>query len=221
MRSEVTGGPSFAYITMELDPGESVTAESDAMSTMSAGIGMETKLNGGLIKGLARKFLGGESLFVNTFTNTTQAPKKITFSQPTPGVIRELDLDGGTIYLQPGAYICSSVGVSLGLQWAGFTSLIAREGLFRLVLSGNGKLWFGAYGGMLDKQIDGEYIVDSGHLVGYDPGIRMKLQLAGGIFSSFFGGEGLVARLEGKGRVILQTRSLSGLVSWINPKLPV
>jgi len=47
----------------------------------------------------------------------------------------------------------------------------------------------------------------------------LRLQLAGGIFSSFFGGEGFVTRLEGKGRVVLQSRSLSGLASWINPKL--
>jgi uncharacterized protein (AIM24 family) len=81
-------------------------------------------------------------------------------------------------------------------------------------------VWYGAYGSLIDKEIDGEYIVDTSHLVGYTPGIGLKLQLAGGIFSSLFGGEGLVTRVVGKGRIVIQTRSLSGLASWINPKLP-
>ena len=38
-------------------------------------------------------------------------------------------------------------------------------------------------------------------------------------FSSFFGGEGFVTRMEGKGKIIIQTRSLSGLADWINPRL--
>jgi uncharacterized protein (AIM24 family) len=49
--------------------------------------------------------------------------------------------------------------------------------------------------------------------------MKLKMQLAGGIFSSFFSGEGLVTRVEGKGKVWIQTRSLSGLVGWLNPKL--
>ena len=49
--------------------------------------------------------------------------------------------------------------------------------------------------------------------------MKLRLQLAGGIFSSIFGGEGLVTRLNGKGRYVIQTRSLSGLSGWINPKL--
>ena len=37
--------------------------------------------------------------------------------------------------------------------------------------------------------------------------------------ASFFGGEGLVTRVVGRGRIVIQTRSVSGLASWINPKL--
>ena len=92
-------------------------------------------------------------------------------------------------------------------------------GLFRLVLSGTGTVWFGAYGGIMEKQVQGEYIVDTNHLVAYEPGLKMKLQLSGGIFSSIFSGEGLVTRLEGKGKAYIQTRSLSGLAGWINPRL--
>jgi uncharacterized protein (AIM24 family) len=49
--------------------------------------------------------------------------------------------------------------------------------------------------------------------------MKLKLQMAGGLFSSIFGGEGFVTRVEGKGKIILQSRSLSGLAGWLNPKL--
>ena len=62
--------------------------------------------------------------------------------------------------------------------------------------------------------------VQSGsHLVAYPPHMKLKLQMAGGLISSIMGGEGLVTRVEGYGKIILQSRSLSGLAGWINPKL--
>ncbi|PCJ47295.1 MAG: TIGR00266 family protein [Moraxellaceae bacterium] len=218
MKSEIKGGKAFSYIDVTLAPGETLTTESDAMSSMASDLDLKAQLNGGFVVGILRKFLGGETLFVSQFTNNTDGDRALTIVQPTPGEIKCVDLAGSMLYLQPGAFLACTDGVQLGLKWAGFTSFIAREGLFRMVVSGNGKVWYGAYGALLEKEIDGEYIVDTSHLVAYDPTITLKLQLAGGIFSSLFGGEGLVTRVEGKGKIVLQTRSISGLTSWLNPK---
>ena len=188
------------------------------MSSMAADLDLTAQLNGGFVKGILRKFLGGETLFISQFTNNTEGDRQLTIVQPTPGEIRSVKLSGEMLYLQPGAFLACTDGVKMGLNWAGFTSLIAREGLFRMVVSGEGTVWYGAYGALVEKEIDGEYIVDSSHLVAYEPSIKLKLQLAGGIFSSFFGGEGLVTRVEGKGKIVIQTRSISGLTSWLNPK---
>jgi uncharacterized protein (TIGR00266 family) len=130
-----------------------------------------------------------------------------------------VELNNGSLCLQPGAYIASTPGIKLGVRWAGFRSWFAHEGLFKLIVSGTGKVWYGAYGGMLEKEIDGEYIVDTSHLVAYEPHMKLRIQLAGGIFSSFFGGEGFVTRMEGKGKIIIQTRSMDGLASWVNQKI--
>jgi uncharacterized protein (TIGR00266 family) len=129
-------------------------------------------------------------------------------------------MNQNAICLQPGAFLASTPGVVFSLKWAGFRSWIAREGLFKLLVSGQGLLWFGAYGGIVFREVEGSYLVDTSHLVGYDPHLKLKLQLAGGIFSSFFGGEGLVTRVEGKGKIAIQTRSVDGLSGWINPMLP-
>ncbi|PIP78559.1 MAG: TIGR00266 family protein [Gammaproteobacteria bacterium CG22_combo_CG10-13_8_21_14_all_40_8] len=219
MKTELKGGKAFSYIDIQLEPGEQIMTESDAMSSMDAALELKAEFNGGLFKGLLRKFLGGESLFLSRFSNPTSTPKNLIITQGTPGEIRCIELDNETFYFQPGAFIACEETVTLGLKWAGFVSWIAREGMFKLSVTGHGKVWFGAYGALIDKEIDGEYIVDTSHLVSYGPDIQLKLQLAGGLFSSFFGGEGLVTRLEGKGKVVLQTRSLSGLASWLNPKL--
>ncbi|MDH3348852.1 MAG: TIGR00266 family protein [Desulfobulbaceae bacterium] len=219
MKTQLKGGPAFAYLDVDLESGESVIAESDAMSSMAAEIDLEAKLNGGFFKAILRKYLGNESFFINKFTNNTEKLRRVTLVQPWPGDIRAAELNGDTLYMQPGAFLACTEGVKIGLQWAGFVSFIAREGLFRIVVSGNGTVWYGAYGALLEKEVDGEYIVDTSHLVAYDPTIKLKLQLAGGIFSSFFGGEGLVTRVVGKGKIIIQSRSLTGLTGWINPKL--
>jgi uncharacterized protein (TIGR00266 family) len=220
MKIKTEGKPVFAYVVVDLEPGETIVAESDAMSSMSANLDMTAKFNGGLFVGLLKKYLGGESLFVNHFTNNTSSPLQIHLIQPTPGDIEVKELDGTSSYcIQNGSYIASESGVKLGVKWAGIGSLIGSEGLFKLVVSGKGKVVFGAYGGLLQKEINGEYIVDTGHLVAYEPSMKLKPQLAGGIFSSLFGGEGFVTRVEGKGTIWIQTRNISGLASWINRHL--
>ncbi len=222
MKTKIEGAPAFAYVHVDLEPGDYIYAESDAMASMSTGIEMKVKMNGGFFSALMKKFLGSETFFINKFSNPTAQVQRITLVQPMPGDIRELNLLAGTnesLCLQPGAYLASSKKVKLGVEWAGFASWFAREGLFKLRVSGEGKVFYGAYGAMVEKEIVGEYIVDTGHLVAYDPSITLHVQLAGGIFSSFFGGEGFVTRDQGKGKVILQTRSLSGFASWLNPKL--
>ena len=216
MESKVNARPSFAYIDIDLEPGESLIAESDAMASMTSDLDMKAMLNGGLIKGLLRKFLGGESLFINQFSNNSSKRARLTITQPTPGDIKEIKLEDESICLQPGAYICSTPSLKLGLMWAGFSSLIGREGLFKLVVKGTGTLWYGAYGQLLDKEIDGEYIVDTSHLVAYEPQMKLKAQLSGGLVSSVTSGEGLVTRIEGTGKITIQTRSVSSLASWAN-----
>lgn len=217
MHTEIRDTPSFANILVRLKAGDQIVAEADAMASMSSTIEMSTKWNGGLIKGVLRRVFGGESMFVNTFTTATSG--ELVLTQAFPGDIQCIELSGNTMFLQPGAFIACEPGVKLGLGWAGWRMLIAREGLFRLKVSGTGRIWLGAYGGIFQREIDGEYIVDSGHLVAYEPSVGVKIGMAGGIFSSFFSGEGLVTRVTGPGRIYMQSRSFDGLAAWTNSHL--
>ena len=59
MTVAIEGKPAFAYLKVELLPGEKIIAEADAMATMSAELDMTAKLNGGFLKGIIKKFFGG------------------------------------------------------------------------------------------------------------------------------------------------------------------
>jgi len=219
MKSDIKGSEAFRYLEFELEPGDLLVTEAGAMASMTAGLNLTAKFNGGLVKGLLRKYLGSESFFVNHFENNSNVPQRLVLTSSCPGDIRAIELKESSFCLEGGSYICSTPGVTLGLRYAGISSFIAREGLFKLVVSGTGTVWFGGYGAFIEKQITGEYIVDSGHLVAYEPQIKLKTQLSSGIIGSFTSGEGFVTRLEGSGKVWLQTRSLGGLAGWINPRL--
>src|SRR3954447_21033031 len=60
--------PAFAAARVTLAPGEEIRAESGAMMATSTGVATKASTQGGVLKGLKRSFLGGESLFITTFT---------------------------------------------------------------------------------------------------------------------------------------------------------
>ncbi|MEQ9483588.1 TIGR00266 family protein [Coleofasciculus sp. F4-SAH-05] len=219
MEYEIRYKPAFAAIFLTLNPGDRITAEAGAMTSMDGRLTVKTEFSGGFIPGLLKKFFGGESLFVNTFHNQTQQPLTLVLTQSTIGDIVGVDLRERSLCFQPGAYICHTPGVKLGVRWAGLKSWFSGEGLFKLQVKGQGKVFFGAYGGLTKKQVNGDFVVDTGHLVAYEPTIKMNVGLAGGLLGSMTSGEGFINRLTGTGEIYLQSRSISGLVSYLQPKL--
>jgi len=204
---------------VDLSPGEAVTVEAGAMQSMSGDLTMKTTTNGGFLQALARKLLGGESFFVNRFSNDAPGTRRVTIAQDVPGEIVQLEIRAGReLCLQRGAYLASTDGITLQTSWAGFVSWFSGEGLVKLRVSGSGTLWYGAYGGIIRREVRGELKVDDGHLVAYEPALKLKMAMAGGLFASIFGGEGLVTRLVGTGTAYIQTRSVRGLAAWLNPK---
>lgn len=217
MEAEIRNKPAFANIHVKLGPGDKIIAEAGAMASMSAGVDIETKWSGGFVNAVLKRVFGSESLFINTYSTATEG--ELILTQPFPGDITCVELNGNTLFLQPGAFLACEPGVKLGLGWAGWRMLIAREGLFRLKVSGTGRVWFGAYGGIFQREINDQFIVDSGHLVAYEPTINIKIGMAGSLLTSLLSGEGLVTKVSGPGRIYMQSRSFSGLAAWTNAHL--
>ena len=61
------GGPSFTLVEVRLDPGESLVSDAGAMTWTEGPVRAKTSARGGVLRGLKRKMLAGESFFQNTW----------------------------------------------------------------------------------------------------------------------------------------------------------
>jgi len=220
MQTEIKFSPSFASAEVTLSPGEACKAEAGAMLSMT-GVEIQTSTQGGLMKGLKRSVLGGESFFMNTFT-AGNAGGTVTFAPALPGDIVSWQLTGQTVYLQSGAYLASATGVEVDTKFGGGKTFFSSEGLFILKCSGHGELLVSSYGAIDAKQLAaGEsYTVDTGHMVGWSEGVQYNVRKVGNWKSTFLSGEGLVVDLTGPGMIYTQTRSQDAFLSWLLPKIP-
>jgi uncharacterized protein (TIGR00266 family) len=220
MQTEVLYSPAYAAARLTLAQGETVRAEAGAMLAMSPGITLETSTQGGLLKGLKRSVLGGESFFMNTFT--AQADGAELFVAPSlPGDMVAWPHQG-TLYVQSGSFVACSGPMQVDTEWGGAKTFFSREGLFMLRISGEGQLVLSSYGAIhaVDLQPGQTYTVDTGHMVAWTEGIQYAVRKVGGWKSTFFSGEGLVCDLTGPGRIYLQTRSQDAFLDWLIPRLP-
>ena len=229
MQHEVTHGPSFALLKVRLGPGETITAEAGSMVTHTTNVAMATRLNGSgagffgkivaFFIALVRKFIGGETMFINDFTSSGDG--EISLAPALSGHIVHKRLDNERILVQTGSYLASGPGLKMKLRWGGIRGILSKEGLVFLEISGTGDLWFNAYGGIQPVEVDGEFIVDNGHMVAFSSGLDFKITTPGGGAMGFFAsGEGLVCEFKGKGTVWIQSRNLSALVGWLVRLLP-
>ncbi len=220
MQHEILYRPSYSLVVAKLGTGETLTAETGAMVSMSDGVRVETNMRGGLMGGLKRMVLGGESLFLNTFT--ADRPGEVTLGPALPGDIMHLPMNGQTMFLQSGAFLGSSAGVVVDTKWAGGRGFFSGEGLFLLKVTGQGDLFFSSYGAIhaVDLAAGQKYTVDTSHMVAFPEGMGYEVRRIGGWKTTLLGGEGLVVQLTGPGRAYLQTRSQQDFLSWLVPLLP-
>ena len=130
MNVDVRHDPSFAVARVHLEPAEQLRAESGAMMATSEGVTLQASTQGGVLKGLKRSFLGGESLFITTFT-APGAGGWVDVAHHLAGdiVVRELTPEA-PISITKGCWLASSAGVDLDTKWGGFKNLFGGEGGF-------------------------------------------------------------------------------------------
>ena len=94
MEAVVREGQAPAVV-VALQPGERLTSEAGAMLFISGDISMEVEMPGGMMGGLKRKLLAGESLFLTRYQ--ANGPGAVGITGPFPGSIRQHELDGEII----------------------------------------------------------------------------------------------------------------------------
>lgn len=220
MQYSIEFGPAYALGVINLESGETIQAEAGAMVSMSDTVQMTTGVKGGLMSGLKRSFLAGESFFINTFT--ASAPGEVTVAPALPGDIVALNLDNTTLFIQSGSFLAATSGVNIDTKFGGGRTFFSREGLFLLKCTGTGTIFVSSYGAirLVDLKPGERYSVDTGHMVAFDESVTYDVGRAGGWKTTLLGGEGLVCKLTGPGRFYLQTRSPESFVAWLAPLLP-
>lgn len=226
-------GESIQIVEIELDPMETVIAEAGAMLFMEDGITFETKMgdgsnpNQGLFDKLlsaGSRILTGESLFMTHFSNRGNKKAKVGFSAPYPGTIIPVELSrspNNELIVQKDGFLCAAYGtkVSITFNKKLGAGLVGGEGFILQKLQGDGKVFVHAGGTVIERTLNNETLrVDTGCVVAFESQIDFDVQMAGGLRSMVFGGEGMfLATLHGTGKIWLQSMPIRKLIQAIAP----
>jgi len=229
-------GDDLQFVKIEMDPNEAVVGEAGAMMYIEDGIQMQTIFGDGsqqqggfmsALMGAGKRLLTGESLFMTVFQNQGTGKKKAAFAAPYPGKIIAIHLAevGGELLAQKDSFLVAAKGVSLGIAFTKRfgAGLFGGEGFILQRLQGDGWAFVHAGGTLEERTLAaGETLrVDTGCIVAMQPSVDYDIQMAGGIKTVLFGGEGLFfATLRGPGKVWLQSLPFSRLASRIFAAAP-
>ena len=128
-------------------------------------------------------------------------------------------LNNGELLLEKGAYLASSEGVTCDSKWDGLRGFF-NEGMFVLRVTGTGTLFFHAYGDIYPIDVDGDYVVDNGYAVAWEPTLTYQVTRGRKIRLVPLR-RSTPAPLLRKGRIWLQSRSPRSLAGWVYPFRPV
>lgn len=219
MNYEILYQDAFPVVRYNLAHGQYIKAESDAMIAMSSTIDVDGKMEGGVLGGLIRKALTGESFFLQTLT-AARGKGHVLFGPALPGGVIDVDLDGSYgLTVQKGGFLAATSGINIGSKLQNLSrGLLSGDGFFVLNLKGTGTVFISSYGSIHSINLDDgeEVIIDNGHLVAWPDYMNYKIEKASkGLLSSYTSGEGIVCRFRGPGTILIQTRNPKALESWI------
>lgn len=218
MKYEIKYKPSYSMLVVNLEQGETITAESGAMTYMDPSIEVHTrKREKSLLGSLGLAIVGRQSFWVNDYT-ATQGQGEAGFVSAPVGDIEMLIINPSQGYvIQKSAYVASTQDVDLDIKWEGFTKGLFGQGLFMIKVKGNGSLFINTFGA-IDKHTlkPGQTLtVDNFHLVAFSDTCTYKVTKFGGLKETILGGEGLVTQITGPGDIYIQTKNLKEFVDWL------
>lgn len=217
MKYLIKGG-AFATLHVDLQPQEWIKAEKNAMIAMSGDVKLSSRMDGGLLRSLARKF-SGESFFFQEI-RAAEKPGWVMLSPISPGGITPIELNGRTtIMAEKSSFLAATENITVSSQVqrlvAGF---LGGEGFVVVKIGGTGTAFLSSFGAieLITLQPEQEIVVDNTHLVAWEDSVKYTLGKGGTSWmSAVLAGEGFIARMKGPGRVWIQTRTAYGFRQWL------
>ena len=181
--------------------GDTVRGESGALHYMIGNIEMKTKAPS--IGGILKSMVSSEDIFRPTYTGTGE----VYFGPPTFGEYHILELNGNSMVLDQGAYICSDEGIEVGIiRNKGIKSMVfGGEGIWQTTVYGTGKVVYYSHEPIQEINLANNTLtVDGNFAVARDASLNYETKLLGkGLLSKMAGGEGFVNIISGTGKVYL------------------
>jgi uncharacterized protein (TIGR00266 family) len=218
-------GDNLQVARVRLRPGQEVYAEAGKMVYKTANVAWEIRMSGASIGekiwGALRRTVSGESLFLSYFR--ADGAGEVGFAGNYPGRIQVFDLPAGkSVLAQRDAFLFAQPTVQFNVALvkkigAGF---LGGEGFILEKFTGPGCVFIHGGGDFVEFTLrPGEVLqVDTGCIVAFEETVDYDIQIAGGIKTALFGGEGLfLATLSGPGRVVIQSMTLQKLRREMTP----
>jgi uncharacterized protein (TIGR00266 family) len=224
MRYEIHG-TVLQSLDVYLGDGESIYTESGGMAWMQGNVEMKTDTKGGLMAGLGRS-LAGESLFMTTYT-CRGGEGMVVFTPEAPGKVLPFELAAGqSLICQKDAFMCAQSSVKLEMHFRKKlgAGLFGGEGFILQKVTGPGLAFLEVPGEVREYTLAaGEVLqVDPGHIALFEPTVNYDITTVKGLANVLFSGEGLfLAKMNGPGRVWLQSLPLSNLAHKLARYMPV
>ena len=195
---EIIDTEELRMVKVTLD-GDTVRAESGALHYMIGNIEMVTKKPS--MGGFLKSMVSSESVFRPTYTGKGE----VFFGPPTFGEYHIIELDGNSMVLDSGSYICSDLGIEVGIMRNKGITMFSGEGIWQTTVSGTGTLVYYSEGPIQEiNLVNSTLTVDGNFAVARDAGLNYEVKLLGkGLLSKFAGGEGFVNVISGTGKVYL------------------
>jgi uncharacterized protein (TIGR00266 family) len=223
MKLDILHQPDCAIAHIQMEPQEEIVAEAGAMVAMSRHIQASTTLRkgkGGGVFGGLKRVLAGESLFLSVFRSGAESGE--LYLAPTLiGDILPYTLTSSGLVVQSTGYLASTPQIDIDLGFQGFKSFFSGESIFWLNINGSGLVLLSSFGAIYEVDVNGEYVVDTGHVVAFEKNLDFSITKAGTSWlGSFLGGEGLVLRFRGRGKLYCQTHNPGAFGRLIGSQLP-
>jgi uncharacterized protein (TIGR00266 family) len=223
MKVDILHQPDSSVVKVDMAPMEELVAEAGSMVAMSGHMNASTTLRqgkGGGIFGGLKRMLAGESLFLSVF-RSGGSPAEIYLAPKLMGDVLPYQLTETGLVVQSTGYLASTPGVDIEVGFQGLKSLFSGESIFWLNVTGSGLVLLSSFGSVYEIDVDGEYVVDTGHIVAFEKSLNFSITKAGSSWiGAFLGGEGLVCRFQGRGKLFCQTHNPGAFGYAVGSKLP-
>ena len=223
MKWEISKDDAFPVLKFDLKKGETVKSQGGSMMAMSEALSLKGKVDGGIGKAIGRMF-SGETFFIQHIEAEEKAGW-VLLASAMPGGITDIDIkEGSGITVQKSGFLAGTPDIDVSTKVQGLIKgIFGGEGLFVVKIGGSGTAFLQTYGAvhMIEVKAGEEVVVDNGYLIAWDSEMEYEITKgASSWVSAFTTGSGFVCKFKGPGRIWTQTRSPTGLASWLIQYLP-